>query len=119
MDHMQKLSLAAKVGVARGVLASQYWNFGVGYWAWNWNSFEQIDPFAFLGSRKYIQNPNQISNEKNVSKITKIRWWNRKIGSVWVRLTEPPWFGGSAELTEPSEFGGSVNRTEQFGRSLA
>ena len=43
---------------------------------------------------------------------------NQKIGSVWVRLTEPPWFGGSAELTEPSEFGGSVNRTEQFGRSL-
>ena len=40
------------------------------------------------------------------------------MGSVWVRLTELPWFGSSAELTEPPQFGGSVNRTEQFGRSL-
>ena len=114
---MQKLSLAGKAGVARGVLTSQYWRLKIGgrilglklkYFWTNW-------PF---GSRKYLQNPNQISYEKFFSKITKKRWWNRKIGSVWVRLTEPPWFGGSAELTEPSEFGGSVNRTEQFGRSL-
>ena len=67
---MQKLSLAAKAGVATGVLASLYWRLKIRDRILGLKLKFLID---LLDHENTFRIRIKISNEKNIIKITKIR----------------------------------------------